>query len=440
MVRRGAAEAMSAAFGVPSTAVHMSATGQEVSDQITQMGQPPNPQAFGGQQVTWDQLVKPLNASSLPPLPTSDSAAASASASSTEEVDTDQPPPGPEITPPPPPLTGDQTKGAVQDIIAQTKNQQGTDQALIDAIRESEGRQDKLSADYLKSLYQYAPPTPPAPDANPLTRMAPLLFLAAFGGKLTKLDANAMLGATQGTIDGFLKGDQQKFANATKQYDQAYQQYQDRRAQQKDIYDTMRQSYKDMLDGDIRALQAAHEMTGDAISADQKLLDLQDHWQQVDTQLRLHNQDMKDRQWYQRANLKLRQQAAARAAGGGPGDQMTDDQMRTAADYAIGGGKDPSFGLGKNATRDRYNQIKAQQIAAAGGPQAALGKGIETKGRTAEATSEQRAIGGRAGGIETALQTMVEPNGAMDQYLQTARTVNYTQFKPSRARSSFIWI
>jgi hypothetical protein len=406
----------------------MSATPQDVTSQINQIGNPVgqyNPQAFGGQSIDWQQMQQLVTP---PPLPDTGSTLKEDAAQTVADADADTadsgPPPGPPIKAPPAPLTQEQVTSTAADEMAAGKEQQKVDQAIIDRVKSGTQKEADLSAEYLKSLEQYAPPTPPQPDVNPLQRLTPLLFLAAFGGKLTKADANAMLAATNGTIQGYLKGDQQKFENSVKQYDMAYDQYKDRRANQKQIYDTLRDSYAGMVDGDIRALQAMHEMTGDRISADQKLLDLQEHWEQMSTQLALHNQEMSDRRYNQRANLHFKQLAndrAQQAANGKPGDQMTDDELRTAAEYAVQGGKDPSFGLGKNSTRDRYNKIKAEVIATAGGARAAVGESIATKAATTEANQVAR----REAAVLTALTPLTQTGGLFDQVKDKAAKVNW---------------
>jgi hypothetical protein len=301
------------------------ATSPGVASQINQIGNPlgqDSQQAFGGQQITFGALTQALNASALPPLPgdatdqtgykvrADDSGSDDSDADSTADVTM---PPAPQIARPPDPVSAQAAAGAQSDILSKEKQGQQIDQAMLDRLGRSDQAQSDLSADYLKSLDQYAPPAPPAPDPNPLQRLTPLLFLAAFGGKLTKLDANSMLAATNGMVNGFLKGDQQKYENAVKQYDQAYEQYRDRRANQKEIYDTLRTSYKDQVDGDIRALQAAHQMTGDQIQADQRLLDLQKSWQDQDTKIATTNAQLTQANYSVRARLKMEQDKAKAA-------------------------------------------------------------------------------------------------------------------------------
>src|SRR5262249_42878797 len=74
-------------------------------------------------------------------------------------------------------------------------------------VRANQAQQERLTGAEIDTLREQ-PPAPPQQTANPLQRMAPLLLMAAFGGKLTKLDAGSMLAATTGTVKGYLAGDQ----------------------------------------------------------------------------------------------------------------------------------------------------------------------------------------------------------------------------------------
>lgn len=406
---------------------------QVVSDQITQMGQPPPVQAFGGQQPTYQQLTQALNASALPPLQPDASAPTGMTTDQEDEADTstDVPPP-----PTPPaasagqaPVSAAQAQSSVADIIAQSKKQQEIDQAAIDKIGSEEAGISALDYNFLKSQEQWSPPTPPEQDFNPMQRMAPLLFLAAFGGKLTKLNANAMLGATAGTIDGFLKGDQQKLENSRKQYDEAYQQYMDRRTQQKEIYTAMRQSYKDMIDGDIRALQAAHEMTGDAIAADQKLLDLREHWEQIDATLKERQAAQDSTNWYRRAILKQKLDAEGGSQGQKPptgyewkrdpktGQPALDPNGQRILQPISGGPKDPSApGGGGGGMFANYAARFPQRVIAASTEGLAQLQTISRLGSSTGVPTQGIFVGSVVGSTKT---------GTVSQLLTTAQQKMY---------------
>lgn len=109
-------------------------------------------------------------------------------------------------------------------------------------------------------------PKPGEPQRNyGIMSVAPYLIgLAALGGKVAGLHAKTMLGATNGMVQGLIKGSDQAYADNKKRYDDAYQKWADQFNQQKKIYDEMRQVYKGRIDADLRALEFARKATGDA--------------------------------------------------------------------------------------------------------------------------------------------------------------------------------
>ena len=122
---------------------------------------------------------------------------------------------------------------------------------------------------------EFVPPgpegAPGAPQRQPgITAVAPLLIgLAALGGKAAGIHATTMLGATNGMVEGLIKGNEQKYRDQKQAYDTAYQQYQDKWNQQQKIYNEMRQVYKGRVDADLKALQFARQVTGDQSKVDQ---------------------------------------------------------------------------------------------------------------------------------------------------------------------------
>lgn len=351
------------------------------------------------QPATWAQIQQLLTPPPLPsqdaskavtPPPASPPAAASTDTPAPPSSDTSTDQGGEDDQPPAsaagsatgssgqPPLTPDQQAQVVADLMSQRGADSAAEQQYLQDLSESEEEDKKLTDAEVATLSEQ-PPSAPQPEANPLQRMAPLLFLSAFGGMATKQDAGLMLAATTGTVQGYLKGDQQLYDNSVKQYDQAYQQFKDRQQQQLKIYDTLREAYKERPDADLKALQMARDMTGDESKIDQQLLEIQQHYDTAASQLAKTNEQMADKKWYERAQLKLRQQALAAQAQGAQGGNLTDEDLRTLADTAIKTGHDPAFGMGKSATRDRYNAIKAQQIHSMGGSSAAVSAGIQTK-------------------------------------------------------------
>lgn len=94
--------------------------------------------------------------------------------------------------------------------------------------------------------------------------LAPFLIgLTALGGKATGLHARVMLGATNGMMQGVLKGNEQRYQDEKKKYDDAYQRWYDKFTMQQKLYAEMRQVYKGRIDADIKALDFARKATGD---------------------------------------------------------------------------------------------------------------------------------------------------------------------------------
>src|ERR1700676_3902648 len=148
----------------------------------------------------------------------------------------------------------------------------------VDACAISTYYQDQLNtdtaalADVAKAdkPQEFVPPgpegaAPGAPQQQPgITAVAPLLIgLAALGGKATGLSATTMLGATNGMVEGLIKGNDQKYRDQKSAYDDAYSKWLDKWKQQQQIYNEMRQVYKGRVDADLKALQFARQVTGD---------------------------------------------------------------------------------------------------------------------------------------------------------------------------------
>lgn len=162
----------------------------------------------------------------------------------------------------------------------------GPDASAISKYYEGQLNEDTAAlADIAK---QDKPPdfVPPGPGGAPgapqqpqgLTAVAPLLIgLAALGGKAAGIHATTMLGATNGMVEGLIKGSQQKYQDQKQAYDTAYQQWQDKWSQQQKIYNEMRQVYKGRVDADLKALQFARQVTGDNAKVTQN--DVKNHLQ-----------------------------------------------------------------------------------------------------------------------------------------------------------------
>lgn len=152
------------------------------------------------------------------------------------------------------------------------------DQSALDAEGASEaadaaqlyklvrGEQDQLAAsekglqDFQSSAADAAsretPPVPPQQHANILNRLAPLLLLSSFGGRSARLNAQAMLGATSGTIQGYLKGNAEAVQQQQLGYEEAYKRWEDQNKQFDRVYDIYLDAYKGRVDAQQKALDA----------------------------------------------------------------------------------------------------------------------------------------------------------------------------------------
>jgi len=301
------------------------------------------------------------------------------------------------------------------------------EKAYVQDVRANQAQQERLTQAEIDALSEQ-PPAPPQQTSNPLQRMAPLLLMAAFGGKLTQLDAGAMLAATTGTVQGYLAGNQQAYENAQKAYADAYERFKDRQEQQLKIFEEMKKAYAGRPDADLKALQAAHDMTGDEIKVSQQLLETQEHIRTAAQQL-AENQYKLDKESYdERVKLELARKKDAAVAAQAT-DNMTDDQLRTLAKTAIVTGRDPGFGMGKSALRNRYQAIKADEIKQMGGAGAVVGAQAGARATMTEATQVAR----REGNIEASATALTEPGGLYDQLLSAAQKVNLGDSKTANA-------
>lgn len=153
---------------------------------------------------------------------------------------------------------------------------------------------------------------PPGPEGAPgapvhqpgITSVAPLLIgLAALGGKATGLSAVSMLGATNGMVEGLIKGNEEKYREQKAAYDQSYSQWLDKWKQQQQIYNEMRQVYKGRVDADLKALQFARQVTGDNAKVTQN--DVKNHQQAEIIADKLHKTSIDEA--YKQGQLVLKQ-------------------------------------------------------------------------------------------------------------------------------------
>lgn len=104
---------------------------------------------------------------------------------------------------------------------------------------------------------------PPERDTGIYNRMPYLIGLVALGGKFSKLHGKTMLSATNGMVQGLMKGDQAAYQEQQKKYDDAYQRWLDKFTVQQRLFAEMRQVYKGRIDADLKALEFARKATMD---------------------------------------------------------------------------------------------------------------------------------------------------------------------------------
>lgn len=132
--------------------------------------------------------------------------------------------------------------------------------SIVRGEQEQLGESEKGLQDFQRSAADAAskstPPVPPRQQANILNRLAPLLLLSAFGGRSAKLNAQAMLGATSGTIQGYLKGNADAVQQQQQSYAEAYKRWEDENKQFDRVYGIYLDAYKGRVDAQQKALDA----------------------------------------------------------------------------------------------------------------------------------------------------------------------------------------
>jgi len=131
---------------------------------------------------------------------------------------------------------------------------------LVQGEQEQLGESEKALQDFQRSaaadVSRETPPAPPHQQANILNRLAPLLLLSSFGGRSAKLNAQAMLGATSGTIQGYLKGNAEAVQQQQLSYAEAYKRWEDENKQFDRVYGIYLDAYKGRVDAQQKALDA----------------------------------------------------------------------------------------------------------------------------------------------------------------------------------------
>jgi hypothetical protein len=202
----------------------------------------------------------------------------------------------------------------------------------------------------------------PAPQQpNVLSGLSPLLLFAAFGGGKMKGNANAMLGATSGVVQGYLSGSEEKYQQAVDAYKQRFEQFKEHYEQQQKIYKEMREAYKGRIDADIKALQFARQVTGDSAKIDQHALDIQERMDQQFDKLQAQVKHWTNQDNVAQTKVDLQKKKANADAAGGKA--LDDKAVDLLAQQYIDTGKLPGFGMGKNGQVARVQVLdRAAQI------------------------------------------------------------------------------
>jgi len=158
-----------------------------------------------------------------------------------------------------PPVASSDLQGALSTL-------SGSGSQALSNYQQDEANLDGVGKD-IASIPQFDPQQEMAqgPQVNRqgFMSMAPLLIgLSTLGGKIAGLHPRVMLGATNGMMQGLIKGNQQAYEDAKQRYNDAYQRYMDKYKQQLQIYKEMQQVYKGQANSDLKALEIALRATG----------------------------------------------------------------------------------------------------------------------------------------------------------------------------------
>lgn len=331
----------------------------------------------------------------------------------------------------------------------------GPDASSISKYYESQLDSDtRALADLAKSEKQpdFVPPPPEgapgAPQHQPgITSVAPLLIgLAALGGKVAGIHATTMLGATNGMVEGLIKGNEQKYRDQKQAYDTAYQQYRDKWDQQQKIFNEMRQVYKGRVDADLKALQFARQVTGDNAKVSDR--DVKNYLHGIEVDDRLRRTDIEES--YKQGILLLQKQKLQNQIDQ-EGSTLTPEAAMLMASRLLNGEKSSevfsNIGRGKQGAA---NITVVQNLFA----QLAEGKGLDPKIQetakqiatkkqqlAAEArvlTTEGAKLGAREASISPTENSILGPGGFAAQAEEAINGLNLPSFKKEAEAKKFL--
>lgn len=113
-------------------------------------------------------------------------------------------------------------------------------------------------------------PTRQAAYATNMHAAPVLAILTALGGKMTRLNGQQMLAATNGIVAGLNESSEQKYDAGWKAWQASFNAMKEHQRELMRMHQLMLQSYQGRADAYQKAAEASRRMTGDLLSAEQK--------------------------------------------------------------------------------------------------------------------------------------------------------------------------
>ena len=253
-------------------------------------------------------------------------------------------------------LVGEETQ-----IQSQLDRLYGQEQRQQKVTGEAESDLEGIQGERAQAMSSTFDKAPPQPDTTPLQGLAPLLLISAFGGKAMGLNAGNMLAATNGMVGGYLSGKQEQFADATKQYQQAFEAFKQRKADMDKMYATFQEAYKGRLDYQQKALDATIKTMGEENAKRRMTVQGKINIDKASAQLEAHNKALNDSNYYKEAELKIKQKKASEDLAGMNADP---EKMHALAEqiaaYKIPMPTLSSFAMRNPKTVDWYENLTGQ--------------------------------------------------------------------------------
>lgn len=237
----------------------------------------------------------------------------------------------------------------------------GQSQQQQKAAGTAESQLEGIEGQRAQAMSENFTQAPPKPDSNLLQGVAPLLLISAFGGKAMKLNASSMLGATTGMVTGYFQGKEEQFADAQKQYQQAFEAFKQRKADMDKMYQVYQEAYKGRLDYQQKALDATLKSMDEQTNKRRMTIEdktrLDEAWARIEEQHTART----DSNWYKDATLEIKRKKAAEDLQGMNADP---EKMHSLAEqiaaYKIPMPTLSSFAMRNPKTVDWYENLTSQ--------------------------------------------------------------------------------